>query len=203
LEAAARLKDILLNVKEAADLDSLRGYEGTAARVYFAALGAALDPDWHFAGRTRQPPTDPVNALLSYGYTLLFYNIYSFIRARGLNPQVGFYHQIRAGHPALVSDMMEEFRAVIVDTVAMNLVLNRQLTPEQFTLPDATNKACLMNDEARKVFIRELEKKLNSSIRHPNSGLQLDYRRCLEHQVHQLAGAVQDREKRYTAMVIR
>ncbi len=99
--------------------------------------------------------------------------------------------------------MMEEFRAIIVDAVVLNLVLNRSLVPYQFTLPDATNKACVMEKEVRKVFIRELEKKLNSPIRHPVSGLQLDYRRCLEHQVHQLAAAVQDREKRYKAMVIR
>jgi CRISPR-associated protein Cas1 len=203
LRAAERLKDILLKVKEAGDLDSLRGHEGIAARIYFAALGAVFDPDWQFAGRTRQPPTDPVNALLSYGYTLLFYNLYSFLRARGLNPHVGLYHQVRAGHPALVSDMMEEFRAIIVDAVVLNLVLNRSLTPEQFSPPDAINKACVMDKEARKVFIRELEKKLNAPIRHPVSGLQLDYRRCLEHQVHQLAAVVQDREKRYKAMVIR
>lgn len=166
-------------------------------------MAAVFSPDWRFTGRNRQPPTDPVNALLSYGYTLLFYNLYSFLRARGLNPQVGFYHQVRVGHPALVSDMLEEFRAIIVDIIVLNLVLNRSLVPEQFTLPDATNKACVMDKEARKVFIRELEKKFNSPIRHPVSGLQLDYRRCLEHQVHQLAAAVQDREKRYKAMVIR
>ena len=203
LRAADRLKGTLRNLKEAKDLESLRGHEGTAARIYFAALAAVFSPDWRFTGRNRQPPTDPVNALLSYGYTLLFYNLYSFLRARGLNPQVGFYHQVRVGHPALVSDMLEEFRAIIVDIIVLNLVLNRSLVPEQFTLPDATNKACVMDKEARKVFIRELEKKFNSPIRHPVSGLQLDYRRCLEHQVHQLAAAVQDRGKRYKAMVIR
>ncbi|MCI5146490.1 MAG: CRISPR-associated endonuclease Cas1, partial [Candidatus Electrothrix sp. AR3] len=196
-QAAERLGLILRKVQDAHNLDSLRGYEGTAARTYFAALAAVFDPDWQFTGRTRQPPTDPVNALLSYGYTLLFYNLYSFLRARGLNPHVGFFHQVRSGHPALVSDMMEEFRAIIVDIVVLKLVLNRHLTPKEFTMPTGANTACLMSDQARKLFIRELEKKLNAAILHPVSGLHLDYRRCLEHQVHHLAAVIQKREARY------
>lgn len=202
-ETAGRLQAISAALGSVKELDGLRGHEGTAARLYFAALSAALDPDWRFNGRTRQPPTDPVNAMLSYGYTLLYYNIYSFLRARGLNPQVGFLHQIRSGHPALVSDMIEEFRAILVDTVVLNLVFNRRLTPAMFTYPDAAEKGCLLSDRARRLFIRELEKKMNAPIRHPVSGLQLDYRRCLEHQIHHLASVIQGREPRYRAMVLR
>lgn len=99
--------------------------------------------------------------------------------------------------------MIEEFRAVIVDTVVFNLVLNRRVTPDQFTLPDAPGKACLLGSPARRLFIRELEKKLNAPIKHPVSGLRLDYRRCLEHQVLHLASVIQGREARYTAMVLR
>ncbi|HEB68622.1 MAG TPA: CRISPR-associated endonuclease Cas1 [Desulfobulbus sp.] len=200
---ADRLQVILAKLGSVTELDGLRGHEGTAARLYFAALSAALDPDWHFNGRTRQPPKDPVNAMLSYGYTLLYYNIYSFLRTRGLNPQVGFLHPIRAGHPALVSDMIEEFRAIIVDTVVLNLVFNRRLTPALFTFPDAAGKGCLLSSRARRLFIRELEKKMNAPIKHPFSGVQLDYRRCLEHQIHHLASVIQGREPQYRAMVLR
>ena len=202
-KAAGRLSAILRKLDNVAALDSLRGHEGTAARLYFSALSSALDPEWRFNGRTRQPPKDPVNAMLSYGYTLLYYNIYSFLRARGLNPHVGFLHPVRAGHPALVSDMIEEFRAIIVDSVVLNLVLNRRLTPAQFTFPDTIGKGCLLGSRPRKLFIRELEKKMNAPIKHPVSGLQLDYRRCMEHQVHQLAAVIQGRAPRYRAMVIR
>lgn len=201
--AAQQLQSILHKLGSVDDLDSLRGHEGTAARLYFAALSSSLDPDWRFGGRTRQPPQDPINSMLSYGYTLLYYNLYSFLRARGLNPHVGFLHSVRAGHPALVSDMIEEFRAIIVDAVVLNLVLNRRVTPEQFTIPDAPGKACLLSDQARKLFIRELEKKMNTPIKHPASGLRLDYRRCLEHQVHDLASVIQGREPQYRAMVLR
>ncbi|MCI5144694.1 MAG: hypothetical protein D3923_04025 [Candidatus Electrothrix sp. AR3] len=81
--------------------------------------------------------------------------------------------------------------------------INRHLTPKEFTMPTGANTACLMSDQARKLFIRELEKKLNAAILHPVSGLHLDYRRCLEHQVHHLAAVIQKREARYQAMVIR
>ncbi len=202
-QAADRLKIILKELSNADSLNAIRGHEGAAARIYFSALSKAVDPDWCFSGRTRQPPKDPVNALLSYGYTLLFYNIYSFLRSRGLNPQVGFLHQVRVGHPALASDMIEEFRAIIVDAVVLNLVFNRRLTPDQFIMPDGTGKGCILEEAPRKLFIKELEKKMNSSITHPVSGLRLDYRRCLEHQVHHLASVIQGREPLYKPMVIR
>ena len=200
---ADRFKRILQELARASTLDAVRGHEGTAARMYFSALSEAFSPDWCFNGRTRQPPTDPVNSLLSYGYTLLFYNVYPFIRARGLNPQVGFLHQVRVGHPALVSDLIEEFRAIIVDAVVLNLVLNRRVTPEQFTLPKGEGKECIMEETVRKLFIGELEKKMNTPITHPVSGLRLDYRRCIEHQVHYLAAVIQAREPMYKPMVLR
>lgn len=201
--AAEQLKKILLKLAGADSLDNLRGYEGSAARMYFAALAESLDPDYRFTGRTRQPPRDPLNSMLSYGYTLLYYNLYSFLRARGLNPHVGFLHAIRVGHPALVSDMIEEFRAIVVDTVALNLVLNRRVVPNQFDLPSTAGSPCLMHEQVRNLFIRELEKKLNAKVIHPVTGLHLDYRRCLEYQVHHLASVIQGREAKYQPMVLR
>ena len=202
-QAADRLRGLGRSLQTADSLESLRGHEGTAARLYFRAFASCLDPDWRFGRRTKQPPRDPVNSMLSYGYTLLYYNLYSFIRARGLNPHVGFLHPIRMGHPALVSDIIEEFRSIIVDAVVFNLVFNRRLHPAQFGPADEPGKACLLDDEARKIFIQELEKKMNTPLKHPNSGLRLDYRRCLEHQVHYLAAVIQGRKQHYRAMVLR
>jgi len=162
-----------------------------------------LEPQWRFAGRTRQPPTDPVNAMLSYGYTLLFHNIYSLQRARGLNPHVGYLHPLRAGHPALVSDLIEEFRAIVVDAVVFNLVLNGKIAASDFTFPNALDRSCWMSSDARAKLIRSLETKLNASITHPNSGLHLDYRRCIEHQVQELAAVIRGRRSRYRPMVVR
>jgi len=201
--AALELKRVLAQLTGANSLDTLRGFEGNAARVYFGAMQQALTPDWGFTGRNRQPPRDPVNAMLSYGYTLLFYNVYSFIRARGLNPHVGYLHPLRAGHPALASDMVEEFRAMVVDAVVWNLTLNRRLGPDDFIRPPEGGRGCLLRELARARFIREMEKKFNAPITHPVSGLKLDYRRCMEHQINLLAGVIRDTQPAYRAMVLR
>jgi len=189
---------------EAAEtLEQLRGYEGAAARAYFAAMVALVDDKWGFTGRVKQPPTDPINAMLSYGYTILFSNVHTLLRARGMNPHVGFLHAMRPGHPALASDVMEEFRSLIVDAVVLNLVLNQRLTPEDFQLPRAEGEACWLSAQARVVFITALEAKLNSPLKHPNSGLHLDYRRCIEQQIQHLAAVVSGRQSEYKPMVLR
>ncbi len=202
-QAAEQITGVIKQLKHADQLDQLRGYEGNAARIYFQALSATLDPQWQFHKRNKNPPLDPVNAMLSYGYTLLFYNVYTLLRARGLNPHVGYLHPLRQGHPALASDMMEELRSIIVDSVVLNIVLNNKLKPDDFILPQEHGEACLLNKAARKVFIRHLETKLNARIRHPVSGLQLDYRRCIEHQINHLVSVIRQPTSDYQPMILR
>lgn len=198
-----RLKGSIDKLAGAASLSEIRGYEGSAARAYFQALASLFSPDWRFSGRRKNPPPDPVNSLLSYGYTLLYYNLYSLVRGRGLNPHVGFLHPVRPGHPALVSDIIEEFRAIIVDTVVLNLVLNRRINPDDFTSSAGATLPCLLTDPPKKIFIQELEKKLNSRLMCPSSGQQLDYRRCMEHQVLHLARVIQGKDATYKALILR
>jgi CRISPR-associated protein Cas1 len=202
-QAAVQLGRIAEKLPKATDIDQIRGHEGHAARTLFQAMSRIIDPKWQFNGRNKQPPRDPVNAMLSFGYTLLFYNIYSFIRARGLNPHIGFLHPARPGHPALASDLIEEFRALIVDPLVWNLVLNQRLDPGQFELPTAPGQGCRMNESARRRFIRDMEKKLNTPIKHPRTGERLDYRRCIEHQVDHLAAVIRGTEPRYIPMTSR
>lgn len=203
VDAAEQLVGMIRQLDHAESLDQLRGYEGHAARIYFQAFSAALDPAWQFLNRNKNPPLDPVNAMLSYGYTLLFYNVYTFLRTRGLNPHVGYLHPLRQGHPALASDMMEEFRAIIVDSVVFNIAFNRKLTPDDFIMPSQDGDGCLLTPTARKVFIRQLEQKFNSRLQHPLSGLQLDYRRCIEHQINHLVAVIRKQTADYQAMAIR
>ncbi len=199
----ASLKKTPGNLQTAETLDEIRGYEGSAARAYFKAMAVLVDPDWKFSGRNRKPPVDPVNSLLSYGYTLLYYNLYSLVRGRGLNPHVGFLHPVRPGHPALVSDIIEEFRAPVVDTVVFRLVLNRILTPDEFVFPTGTGKPCLLGERARNLFVTELEKKMNSRLTYPGTGQKLDYRRCMEHQVLHLARVIQGKDEKYLPLILR
>ncbi len=202
-QANTELAGVVKRLDSALSLDQLRGFEGNAARIYFQSLAATLDKQWGFSRRVKQPPTDPINALLSYGYTLLFYNIYTFLRVRGLNPHVGYLHPMRMGHPALASDMMEEFRSIVVDAVVFNLVFNNKLSPDDFVLPTTSGEPCLLTADARSLFIRHLEAKLNASVRHPVSLLKLDYRRCMEHQINHLARVIRLRDASYQAMVLR
>lgn len=201
--AAKQLTAIIRQLDAAEDLDQLRGYEGSAARLYFQAFAALLEPHWQFHKRTKKPPLDPVNAMLSYGYTLLFYNVYTLLRTRGLNPHVGALHPLRQGHPALASDMMEEFRALIVDSVVFNIALNNKLKPDDFTLPEHSGDACLLSNEARKYFITQLENKFNARLQHPVSGFNLDYRRCIEHQINHLVAVVRQSTATYQPLVLR
>ena len=201
--AIKQLKHIINQLEIATTLDQLRGYEGTAARINFQAIAATVDSKWGFTQRVKRPPTDPINAMLSYGYTLLFYNIYTFLRARGLNPHVGYLHPMRMGHPALASDVMEEFRSIVVDAVVLNIVFNEKLSPDDFELPEKEGDICLLKPKARGVFIRYLEKKLNAGVTHPVSDLKLDYRRCMEHQVNHLAAVIRERETVYQPIILK
>ncbi|MGZ5077317.1 MAG: CRISPR-associated endonuclease Cas1 [Methylobacter sp.] len=201
--AADALKAILARLAAAGTLDELRGFEGSAAKAYFQALASSLDGSWGFNQRVRQPPTDGINAMLSYGYTLLFYNIYSLLRSRGLNPQIGFLHALRQGHPALASDMVEEFRSIVVDAVVWKLALNGHLTPSDFDYPKTAGEGCFLKPHARQIFIKALEEKFNSAVAHPVTGVRLDYRRCMEYQVQHLAQIIRDADPGYRAMVLR
>ncbi len=203
VRASEQLGTLLRQLPNATSLEQLRGYEGSAARIYFQSLAATLAVQWGFTRRVKNPPTDPINALLSYGYTLLFHNIYSLLRVRGLNPHVGYLHPMRMGHPALASDMMEEFRAIVVDTVVFNLVFNEKITLNDFIFSEDNDSPCLLTPEARKVFIKHIEAKMNAHIRHPKTHLKLDYRRCMAHQINHLARVIRQQDSCYQAMVLR
>ena len=203
LEAAAStLGPLARRLDHAGNLDQVRGIEGTAARTYFDALARTLDPGWGFSGRAKHPPPDPVNVLLSFGYTILFFNVYSLLKARGLNPHVGFLHPVRRGHPGLASDLMEEFRAIVVDAVVLNLVFNNRVRETDFER--TAQGTCRIRGPARQALIRAMEAKLNSRLTHPVAGLNMDYRRCVEYQVNHLAALLSGKKREpYRPVVLR
>jgi CRISPR-associated protein Cas1 len=186
----------------AGSLDVLRGHEGQAAKLYFAALAALLPPPWQFDGRNRHPPRDPFNALLSYGYAVLFQNVLTLLVRRGLNPCVGVLHALRDGHAALASDLMEEFRALVVDTVVLRMIMRSALHLPDFEQGDA-NCPCRLGHEARHRYLHALENRLDSPLTDPANGQMLDYRRAIESQVALYAEVVTGRTPRYTAFTQR
>jgi CRISPR-associated protein Cas1 len=196
-EATTMLQSILNSVECASSVETLRGLEGAAAAQYFAVWPEFVGKEWHFEGRKRRPPPDPVNSLLSFGYTLLFYNTYALVRAQGLHPHVGFYHELRPGHPALISDLMEEFRAPIVDATVLALLHRKQVQPDDFRMPPEAGMPCLMKEEARRKVTRAFEAVFNRPVTHPDAGDHCDYRRAIALQAQRLVAVIKGEQPVY------
>lgn len=175
--------------REATDLDSLRGHEGHAAAIYFREMGRLLPEPWIFEHRRAHPSPDPVNAMLSFGYTLLYNLMLGAIRAAGLNPYLACFHADREGHATLASDLMEEWRPILVDRLIMDLIREERLEYDGFELQD---QACLMSDENRRTFLREWERHLAIPITLPSTGTRMPYRTALVQQTLHFARHVQD-----------
>ncbi len=165
------------------DLDSLRGYEGITAARYFPAFGQLItNTNFEFSLRNRQPPTDPINSLLSFGYTLLFNNVMSFIVAEGLSPYIGNLHYGEKQKPYLAFDLMEEFRSVIVDSLILNIINHSLLKPTDFELIPSTGGVYL-HQSARRIFLKQFETRMNEEISHPDLLSQVTYRHAIQLQV--------------------
>jgi CRISP-associated protein Cas1 len=199
LRAIDDLEILIDKLPYAENLDMLRGYEGKAATVYFQALGSLFTGVFSFEKRTKRPPTDPINSLLSLGYTLLSQNIFSLIQVARLHTHYGNLHVPRDNHPALVSDLMEEFRAPIVDSLVMYLVNKKIFVPEDFTLPDERGGVYLQPGVLKK-FLKHWEEKLQTEVTHPHTGYKVPYRRCLELQVREYISCLMGEVEVYRPM---
>lgn len=151
--------------------DEVRGYEGMAAAEYFGVFNHLIvdqKENFEFKDRNRRPPLDPVNALLSFIYTLLAHDVRSALETVGLDPAVGFLHRDRPGRPGLALDLMEEFRPVIADRLALSLINRRQVDPKGFKR--AENGAVLMDEATRKTVLVEYQNRKQDEIHHPYIG---------------------------------
>lgn len=166
--AAADLAASLRALPVTTTLDALRGVEGEAARQYFAALNLLVRPDARCAfqmdGRTRRPPRDRMNALMSFIYSLLMNDCRSAVEASGLDPQIGFLHALRPGRAALALDLMEEFR-FLADRLALTLINREQIDPEDFVMREGG--AVMLEGDARKAVLVAYQEKKQESLSHP------------------------------------
>src|SRR5258708_3513396 len=152
--AAEGMKSMISATATAPNIETLMGLEGQTAKLYFEALSVICGEEWGFSGRNRRPPRDPVNAMLSYGYTILEGHVTTTIHHVGLDPYVGFMHTPFPNRRSLALDLMEEFRCVIVDSAILGIIGNRMLKPLDF---DTSVNGCLMQEAARKVFLTKLQ----------------------------------------------
>ncbi len=181
---------------------TLQGLEGAGSAHYFGAYGRMLrgGPEMDFSERSRRPPRDPVNALLSFGYTLLLGQCAAAAQLVGLDPYVGFLHSAQYSKPALALDLMEEFRTPVVDSVVLTLVNNRVLEAKDF---DAELGSFRLKDGPRRTFLVKFEERLNTEIEHPVFGYKATYRRCIELQARLLAKTLAGEVAAYPAFRIR
>lgn len=183
-------------------LETILGLEGVGSAAYFHCFGRMLteQAQWSFSGRIKRPPTDPVNALLSYGYTLLAAQVSSAVQVVGFDPFIGYLHSSAYGRPALALDLMEEFRPLIVNSVVLTILNRRMLTPNDFHVDLGAYR---LKKEPRKLFLTAFEERLNEELMHPIFGQKTKYRRCIELQARLLAKYLTGEIDEYPPLIIR
>ena len=150
-ERLAMLRRIEYKVRSAENRKQLLGIEGMAAKLYFQGIGEAIVPEFIFHGRSRKPPKDPFNSLISLGYTLIMQEIYSALKTEGLSPYCGILHEERTGLPALACDLMEEWRPVIADSVALSMLQGGEMQYGDFFTDEETRGVYLKKEDVKKM----------------------------------------------------
>jgi CRISPR-associated protein Cas1 len=185
--------------------DVLRGLEGTAAKAYFSILKAGLN--WQgehpFTKRTKRPPKDPINVLLSLGYTLCGDALFTACEVVGLDPYCGFFHAEKYGRPALALDLIEEFRSIIVDSVVLSLINKKMIKPKDFENDQHNGNRIILRNKGLKTFLHEYNKRLSTKIFHPFIGRSLAYRKCFEIQARQLRKIIEGCQSEYVPLKVR
>lgn len=191
LESSARIEEII-------------GYEGQAAKYYFRGLSKCIDEDFYFNGRSKRPPKDEFNSMLSLGYSILMNELYCKIEMKGLNPYFGFIHRDAEKHPTLASDMMEEWRAVIVDATVMSMINGHEILKDDFVF-DIEQPGCYLTKNGLKLYLNKLERKFQTEIRYLKYvDYPVSFRRGILLQMEQLTKAIEKGDATlYEPIVIR
>ncbi|MHB0968618.1 MAG: CRISPR-associated endonuclease Cas1 [Thermoanaerobaculia bacterium] len=194
-ETADAIRAMEREAANKSELASLRGLEGRGAAIYFGSLRDTLGEEWGFAARRRTPPPDPVNAMLSFGYTILYHHASTSLTAAGLNPRIGIYHRGRGSHDALASDLVEELRH-LADAFVISLIRHRQIAPEHFLLTPGGRWPCVMADTARRMFVNGFEERLLEETTPEGAGA-MSWRAAIDRQAWQFRAIAGDRRARY------
>lgn len=201
------LKRLAEQASEVSTFATLLGVEGAAARMYFAVLPSMLganagswSAEFSQLGRNRRPPPDPINALLSFCYSILTKDLVAITLGVGLDPYLGVYHRSKHGRPALALDLAEEFRPLVADSVVIGLINNGEITPSHFIRRAG---AVSLTQDGRRTVLRAYERRLDTEITHPVFRYRISYRRVMDVQARLLAAVLVGEIPSYTAMVTR
>ena len=181
-------------VSKCLKVSEIMGYEGQGAKAYFEGLSRVIDPEFSFHGRNKRPPRDEFNSMISLGYSVIMNELYGKIEAKGLNPYFGFLHRDHENHPTLASDMMEEWRAVIVDATVMSMINGHEIHKDDFE-NNTDEPGCYLTRNGIKLYLKKLEKKLQTDVRYLNYiDYAVSFRRGIALQMDLLVQAIESGE---------
>ncbi len=186
-------------------IEQIMGYEGQAAKIYFKTIGSRLiSSDFAFKGRTRRPPLDPFNSMISLGYSIIMNELYGKLEGKGLNPYFGVMHKDSEKHPTLASDLMEEWRAVLIDSTALSMLNGNELTQEDFYL-EMDQPGIFLGKEAFRKYIKKLEVKFRTENRYLGYvDYSVSFRKALNLQINQFVKAIENNDPdEYMPIIIR
>ncbi len=209
--SAAKLKALAFLLNSVTDMDALRGMEGAAARIYFSVFDRLIKNDqFSFKGRNRRPPLDPVNAMLSFIYTMLTNEVLSAVKSSGLDPYLGALHEISYGRPSLACDLVEEYRSFLGDRLVLGLINRKLISPDDFVYRKDVPKEFTDDEEMKKkrpvemkpainrALIKAYEEMMTRSIKVSNAGNQLTYRTLLLQQARDFGSYLKEEKPDYT-----
>ena len=209
--AAVKLKAMITTIEGIRDMEVLRGVEGAGARIYFQSFPDMLkNDDFAFKGRNRRPPLDPVNALLSFVYTLLTNEVLSAVKASGLDPYLGALHEISYGRPSVACDLVEEYRCFLGDRLVLGLINRKAINPDDFIYRKNPPKEFLDENEMKskrpvemkpaisRALIAAYEQMMKKEIAYAPLNKKISYRWLLLQQARQFGAYLEDEDKTYT-----
>jgi CRISPR-associated protein Cas1 len=201
-QAIKRLAAAVKKAQSAQNIEQLRGHEGDGSAAYFSVFQAFLKTEaFTFSTRERRPPTDPVNALLSLGYTLLTNEMFGAVNIVGFDAYLGYLHADKYGRPSLPLDLIEEFRPIFVDSIVVNCLNNQILTLQDFQ--EEMGHVVHLSDEGLTRFLNQYEERKLSSFKHPVLQQTVSYQQCFEQQARFLAKTLQGELKEYPPLMMK
>lgn len=202
--SVVEMQNIYKKLENAKSIEQVMGYEGTAAKTYFRELGRMIDPQFAFSGRTRRPPKDPFNSLISLGYSIILNEFYGKIEGKGLNPYFGVMHSDHEKHPTLASDLMEEWRAVLIDSLALSMLNGHELCKDDF-YTETEQPGVFLEKDGFKKYIQKLENKFRTETRYLSYiDYSVSFRRAMDLQINQFVKVLETNDvELYHPVVIR
>jgi CRISPR-associated protein Cas1 len=198
-----QLSHAIASLEKATSINSMRGFEGAGSAAYFGCFNQLIRVDnFSFTTRNRRPPTDPVNSLLSLGYSLLRHDIQGALNIVGFDPYLGYLHTERYGRPSLALDLMEEFRPLIVDAVVLTAINRRMLAPKDF-ITEPVSGAVSLTKEGLHTFLRLYQEKKLTKFKHPVMQKQYTYQETFEIQARLLAKYLMGEIEKYPPLVMK